>query len=222
MQRILLTLTILVFPFYALCQSEMWIRCFCGRDGLEQLKKTETGVYWKNTTDSAVIYISNNRTIYKEFDVKGNLIVEGNLRGRSYIDRFMRFGKWIEYYPGGKRKKEGFFYQDNPVGNWKFYYPNGNLMEQFSIAAIEQTNGATVYCTSGAYESLYENGKLKECGLFRAAFDSVTYHLENPITGEVRPVNRWELTPKKFGIWTNYKPNGEIEKTEDFPVNAIR
>jgi hypothetical protein len=133
------------------------------------------------------------------------------------LDFFSRHGKVTEYYTDGKIESVGYYYRDQPIGLWKYYYPNGQLSKAYSITYVNDSaaQGKNGFCKVGLYEEYYDNGNLKMSGCYQGGFDTGFY--KSPIAEPP-----WEeyvkvLVPvsKKFGRWVYYKQNGEIEKTEE-------
>jgi antitoxin component YwqK of YwqJK toxin-antitoxin module len=53
---------------------------------------------------------------------KGKIVEEGII-----TDAGEKEGNWKEYYPNGELKAIGFYQNDEKLGEWKYYYPDGQL-----------------------------------------------------------------------------------------------
>jgi antitoxin component YwqK of YwqJK toxin-antitoxin module len=179
------------------------------------IKKDSTGCYFYATNDSSKIVFISEMSTYKLFDRNYKLIVEGNLGGRIYVDYYKRFGKWTEYFDNGKIKATGFYYADQPIGQWQFYYPNGELEKTYSIALVE-TDSSRNFCMIGSYQEFYDNGQLKTNGFYKSSIDTNTIEKWDSKKNEDKLVIVLQPVGKKFGIWSYYKQNGNIEKEEEF------
>ena len=183
-------------------------------DSRYMVRKDSTGYYFLTHDTSVLIrfpYYTDNSQVYKFFDRKYNLLAEGEIKGLQPIDYFVRKGKWTEYYPSKKIKTTGYYYDDRRIGNWNFYYSNGNLKEMYTIALIE-TDSSSNYCRTGLYQEYYENGQLKVSGFYKAAPGFGSIYVPDPETGIQSELIVTMPVSKKDGIWTYYKINGEIEK----------
>lgn len=180
------------------------------------IKKDSAGTYFYATKDSSKIAFIYRQSIYKLFDRNYNLILEGDLGGRCFVDYYKQYGKWTEYFPNGTIKSIGNYYDGNPVGLWKYFYPTGQIKETYSISLI-QSDSSFNYCKTGTYQAFYENGQLKVDGFYKAKIDTV--RKEKSYYGvkyEKKIVLVREPVSKKFGIWLYFKPNGELEKKEEY------
>lgn len=117
----------------------------------------------------------------------------------NYVDS-RKEGKWLQYYPGGSLKSEIWYVQGRPTGfcrtfyidtlqcegafksnrwtgDYKFYYPSGQLYQHFHFDSLGRRNGMQYWFwpngqpmgegnytngkENGWQKSYYENGKLK-------------------------------------------------------------
>lgn len=184
-------------------------------DSRYMVRKDSTGYYFLTRDTSVLIcfpYYTDKSQVYKFFDRKYNLLAEGEIKGLQPIDYFKRKGKWTEYFPDKKIKTTGYYYDDYPIGNWNFYYPNGNLKETYTIALIE-TDSSSNYCMTGLYQEYFENGQLKVNGFYKSSPGFGSIYIPDPVTGiTTSPLIVTMPVSKKDGIWTYYKITGEIEK----------
>ncbi|MDY6800418.1 MAG: hypothetical protein SVU94_04255 [Bacteroidota bacterium] len=98
--------------------------------------------------------------IHRYFDKKGNviqsklynayhqLISEGiiELDGKKQ-------GQWIDYYPEGNIKAEGYYKNDKKTGKWIFYFPNER---------VKQTGTYSNGKLSGSWKWYFKNGQLRK------------------------------------------------------------
>ena len=211
--------TSIVFLFFSISIFGQIETPFYGQDGYEEnsiIKRDYTGIYFYATKDSSKICYISNRTVYKLFDRNYKLIVEGDLGGRCYIDNYERFGNWTEYFDNGKIKAIGSYYRNEPIGLWQYFFPNGQLQKTYSISLIE-TCSSSGYCMTGSYQEYYDNGQIKINGFYMASIDTATIERWEFGADDMKIVVVQKPFPKKNGIWTYYKKNGEIEKKEEYP-----
>lgn len=181
------------------------------------ISKDTLGFYIIPISDTnKLVFISKDYNNYKLYNKSsGNLLVEGGLGGRIYVDYVKRFEKWVEYYESGHMKASGFYYENNPVGLWVHYYENGQLKELYSIALIE-TDSSSSYCKVGTYQKYFANGQIEVDGLYKAQID--THYVKKISVNTGHNVVEMEIGPvsKKFGIWNFYNESGHLEKREEF------
>ncbi len=183
------------------------------------IRDTTVALWYNN--QNFTLQLKNNNTDYKVYNSKGKLIEEGKADyGRRCIDCMGRTGKWIFYYDNGNKSAEGNFYRHNPIGLWKQYFSNGNLMKMFSYVPIGKDSVDKNICLAGSYVEKYENGQTKIEGLYQAMVDTSlvdTIHYENP-TGEKTLVTLhvYGAHPVKYGEWLFYKENGGLLKKENY------
>lgn len=213
--QLIVTILSLALPIMCHSQIETPFYGYNGYPPSSIIKKDSAGNYFRADTNR-IVYISNSISTYKVFDNNYNIIVEGDLGGRIYVDYFKRFGKWTEYYSNGKIKCSGFYHANQPVGLWQTYYPNGQHQKSYSITYV-QTDSSSNYCMTGSYQEFYDNGKLKVNGFYKAQVDTTSilqYNVYDP--NKIDTVIIRQPVSKKFSTWTYYLPNGEIEKKEVF------
>jgi antitoxin component YwqK of YwqJK toxin-antitoxin module len=198
-------------------QSDIpFIGYFGGYGNFKVLKNDSTGsLFIPNIDTNIIVYISKKATEYKMYDRQNRLILEGDIGGRIYTDYCKLFGKWTSYYiETGKPKVIGYYYADQPTGLWKYFYPNGQLKQSYSLAQI-QTDSFTLTCKVGLYEEYYENGQLKIDGIHQTALDTTTIKIYDHNIGDFKDTLNRGPVSKPFGIWKYYKANGELEKEEE-------
>ena len=72
----------------------------------------------------------------------------------------MNIGEWNYYYPNGQLESKGNFKNDLPEGKWTWYYYNGNLKESGTFLGGLKTGRWYKYNGEGSLISiiLYDNG----------------------------------------------------------------
>lgn len=183
----------------------------------QAIKETDSGKYYHASgNEENIIFLGEDPLTYRLLTKDRKVLVEGTLS--SETDGFAREGRWTEFYKNGNPKITGYYYKNNPVGQWEKYYPTGKLMSAYTYALIY--NEENFYCLVGSYRDYYENGQLKTDGLYKASIDNNakdTIYVEDPITGQqimkLMPTRR----PKseKMGVWQTYSATGELLKKED-------
>lgn len=133
-----------------------------------------------------------------------------------------REGKWIDYYPEGNKRAEGYYNNGKKTGKWKFYFPNGR---------IKQTGSYTNGKLSGSWKWYYTNGNLRKEEFYIYGLpdgESIEYSdtgyiiaKGNYIQGEKEGKWKYDIGDQteygnyvmglKDGIWKrHYKSNGSI------------
>jgi antitoxin component YwqK of YwqJK toxin-antitoxin module len=212
-REIITTFTLFLISNLVIGQIDSYFYGSHQNESYQIIKEDSTGIYFYVTDDSSKIVCLSKKMKYKLFDGNYKLLVEGEYR--NYVDYFRRFGKWTEYYDNEKIKATGFYYEDNPVGLWQFYHSNGQLKEVYSISPLEFDSSIS-YCIAGSYQLFFENGQLKENGLYKIESGENQIVLEDVDTGAINHKIVIGLAGKKYGLWSYYKQNGELEKKEDF------
>src|ERR1051325_1144244 len=115
---------------------------FTSEEDNKVIKETDSGKYYNASGNSERIVFINEEMKYRLFDKDYKLLVDGTVSNDG--DKFLREGKWTEYYGSGKIKSTGYYHKGNPVGNWEKFYENGNPMSICSYALVE--GGSTFYC----------------------------------------------------------------------------
>jgi antitoxin component YwqK of YwqJK toxin-antitoxin module len=179
-------------------------------------KQDSSGYWFSPKTDTNLrCFVSRDMEIYRHYNrITNKLLVEGSFAGRIYTDAYCRFGEWKEYYEEGGVKTIGHYYENNPIGKWQYFYPNGQLKEEYNIALIE-AHPASSYCKVGSYQYYYPNGQLKIDGYYSAAVDS-TKEIRYDVDGNEFMIDCVKPISKPFGIWTYYSESGSIERREKF------
>jgi antitoxin component YwqK of YwqJK toxin-antitoxin module len=190
---------------------------YFGGYGIKQILKAHSigNLFVPNADTNVIIYLAKNLSIYRLYDSKNRLRSEGSVGGRVFVDYFKRFGKWTAYYPEtGKPKVEGYFYYDEPIGTWCYYFGNGQLEKQFSIARMEY-DSFYFSCRVGLYEEYFETGGVKVTGFYKVIIDSVRQaRYDTNLNRFVDVLVRGPVS-KPDGLWMFYKQSGELERKEE-------
>lgn len=135
----------------------------------------------------------------------------------KYDELNRKQGYWIHYFSENHeqvKKEEGSYLDDIRVGTWIFYYPDGK-----SVKAEGQFKDGEA---NGPYTKFYDNGKLKEIGVFynsKYYGDRKKYH-EN---GQLEQQAHFDDSGAQFDTTFNFYFSGEIEskKTLDTANHII-
>ena len=116
--------------------------------------------------------------VAREYDengriVKGVVFREGRVAAQGIVDdRGLFQNNWREFYPDGTLRAEGRYRNGRRVGEWKFYFPNGDLEQIGSFNNNGEHEGEWIwYHSNGAIHVVqtYEKGLLE--GRFREFAD---------------------------------------------------
>jgi len=203
-------------PAFAQIEADF---AFTGEEDNRLLKEVDSGKFFvAGGSDTTRMVFLNDEAFYYRLLTKGKkVIAEGNFSNDG--ERFLREGKWTEYYDDGKLKATGYYYRNNPMGLWQKFYANGKPKSKITFAIIE--NGANYFCMSGSYQEFYDNGQLKTNGFYKASIDDKsrdTVIVEDPISGrKIQKVEKGKNPhPEKFGTWEYFSETGELQKKEEF------
>lgn len=136
------------------------------------------------------------------------IAVLGTSNGQEYTSTHInktdaegnRHGYWKVYDGNGNKKLEGVFDHGKPVGELKFFYPNGKLEALIDY----QDDGHTVYATM-----YHANGtKLAKGKYYNEQKDSTwLYYSEED--GSLS-AEEYYISGKAEGTWKNYYPSGQV------------
>ena len=94
--------------------------------------------------------------LFRVSSIDGIVTIMGN------VEDNMNIGEWNYYYPNGQLESKGNFRNDLPEGKWMWYYHNGNLKESGTFLGGLKTGRWYKYNGDGALISviLYDNGEI--------------------------------------------------------------
>ncbi len=213
----------LLFIVFSFCYKPLFSQVeppfsFVSEDNNRLIKEEDSGKYYVASGDtSRIVFIGDETAAYKLFDRNHKILAEGNFSVDG--DKYMREGKWTDYYENGAIKNTGYYHKDNPIGLWQHYYPDAKLKTLYTYALVD--NGAYYYCMSGSYQEFYENGQLKTNGFYKATIDEKSKDTTEVIDPETEKTVRKITTgkrprPEKYGTWEYFTDKGELSKKEEF------
>ena len=182
------------------------------------IREDSTGIFYIQDHDTSKInFYSHKSKAIRIYDKEHHLLVEGKITDRVCSQLVLKGSKWVSYYPNGRTKTIGFYYRNQPVGLWKVYYSNGQLMKSYTYKIYKFRKNIEI-CKAGLYEEYYETGQQKTIGTYKPAFHAKSIlltvdSLENyslpyyPMTNQ-RPI--------PVGTWKFFKSNGEHETSESY------
>ena len=133
---------------------------------------------------------------YTFFDKKGNVIAEDSRKRDKIQFKFM--------YPNGNKRAEGIYdIDDAKIGEWKYYFPNGQL-KSVEESKNGDLDGKNIYYYENGQKSLEEEySKGEEDGY------STSYYGNGNKSAE-----GWYKKGQKVGDWYYYNENGDLSNTE--------
>ncbi len=166
--------------------------------------------------------------VRREFDEAGNVtqaftFSKGKMTARGIVDNAgLKQGEWKEFYPDGKLKSEGAFYEGKKSGKWLFYYPQGSLEQEGNYNSKGEPEGEWIwYYTDGDLlrREEYHNGERDG--------DLVEYDRNNRILARGEYINNKEEGPWVVqngyqreegtfsegmcnGLWKHYDQNNRL------------
>ncbi len=161
-----------------------------------------------------------------EYGDNNQIIIQCEILQRRGIDTFVSFdpetyketievsknisdrpnGKYIEYYEGGTIKTNGIYHHYYRIGEWKYYYPNGDIWKVITYNKYGQKRGM--------YEEYYEEEQLKIKGKWEVQKYTTKRRGYDPITYKEKVETYEKEEEVKIGEWIYYLETGEVEKKE--------
>lgn len=221
------TLKTLIFSALSVFSSlvthaQMENRFYASKDVFdwEMVNKDSVGVYLKvPIAPDRIVYLVREKKLYKLFDDRNNIIEEGSY---DFTDdkTYGRVGNWTSYYINGQINASGRYMDNQPVGTWLKYYPDGKLLSVMTYEIVE-VNSVKYYEMAGSYLEYHPNGKIKVDGLYKLTFDTSIKDMVmtvDPKTKKEKVVTSRGERPhgQQTGSWYYYKENGDLLKKEDF------
>ncbi|XZF16577.1 toxin-antitoxin system YwqK family antitoxin [Chitinophagaceae bacterium MMS25-I14] len=182
------------------------------------IRKDSSGYFFTGRNGNIIWHDIDVRN-YKLFDKSGFVLAEGGLT-YTCIDCIGMDGKWTRYY--GNHKLHSVIYYDcgQMSGPVDTFYSNGQLALHYNLIGIDDGSFKR-YHKAGIWQEYYNNGQLKEEGLYYLALDSNLTDstiVTNPETGaETLKVSKVTgYSSQKSGRWTYYDEAGKLLKEENY------
>lgn len=158
---------------------------------------------------------------------KGKIKIEGKdyLYEGNYIEG-IKNGKWFIKYPNGKNRALIEYSYDKPVGEWKYFYEDGQLesIETFNNDGV-LSGKVIVYDKEGNIlkRANYANGLLQGEVLFyqsKGVLDTIANFDNGKLTGKIElfSLNNLQLEGnykdnKRVSLWKLYYTTGDLKVT---------
>lgn len=191
---------------------------FTSEDDNHLISETDSGKYYVADGDTThIVFINDDGTSCRVMNGEHRILCTGDLSGSQ--DQYIQEGKWTEYYPDGKIKSTGYYYQGKPMGLWQHYYDNGKPKSEYSYAVVSE-NENNSSCLNGVYKEYYRSGALKTLGFYKADMDGTTNDtimVKDPVTLNNKMVIQKTKAAhaEKIGKWETYPENGIAASKED-------
>lgn len=127
---------------------------------------------------------------------------DGTIQMKGAYKDGMSHGVFLYYSHEGKYESAGKYDEENPVGKWEEYHPNGKLHRETDFRGISFIRN--VYDTAGRLQVVYGEGT------------EVNYH-PNGVIAETGKIYRG----RKEGVWKGYHPNGKQYFEEFYRDNIL-
>jgi len=103
------------------------------------------------------------------------------------------------YYPNGQKKSEGFYDEQEPIGDHTSWYEGGSI--SYEAIELNESNFLSTHW--------YENGQMKSKGVYTEYFESGlwTYWYEN---GSKKAEGFWRDKDEREGKWNFWNSSGDI------------
>jgi antitoxin component YwqK of YwqJK toxin-antitoxin module len=182
--------------------------------GLDNGRKS--GIFREYDKEGNIIngYIFKNDTLLAEGIIEGNGIFQGpwktyykgtdKIKSEGiYLDG-AKDGKWLFYYPNGKKEQEGNYKESKLQGEWKWYYPNGLLKRKEYYNNREELAGTVL-----EYDSL--GTEITRGDYFNGRQEGEWFYHVN----DFKEVGAFTLGYKD-GVWKYFYLNGKIAFIGEF------
>ena len=137
-------------------------------------------------------YFDKNGVVYYESKMKENTVIELHREDQTVFAK-------------------GKFANSDRVGDWTFYYRNGNIKEKCFYKDGE---------LSGPYTTYFQNGILKDTSTYKSGNKDGLYQLFYP-NGQLKREG-WMDDDDQEGQWYNYQINGMISRTYYMQNDALK
>jgi len=146
-----------------------------------------------------------------------------------------KIGKWEKKYDNGKTRYKGQFENDYEVGDFFFYYPNGNIKSKLTYSENGKLCKVSLFNKKGNVEAkgyYYDKKKHRAWRYYSASTGNtlkkevynkgvkdgkwVTYYPSEQIATEITWVNG-----KREGEWKEYFENGRLRLSTTFVNNKL-
>lgn len=112
-------------------------------------------------------------------------------------------GEWKKYHKNGMLRYVGNFKNDNPVGEFKYYYDTGNIQSK-----MDHKIGASYFI------AFYKTGEVKAVGKYIGQKRDSTWNFYD-IDG-YKKSSEYYINGKKNRISYAYYPNGQVTEEKEF------
>lgn len=185
------------FRFHCLGQFEFWWwnSCNCSKEVLWALKYLIATIFCLLVNPAVVLAQDTEVITYYDKDLKQK-------KEAYYLKEATQLlqGPYVAYYIDGQIKEIGTFENNEPIGQWEYFFENGNLKMRGEIR--DNMN-------YGPWQYYFENGNLSmEGSLFHGIRDGLwKYYYES---GAVKTRGEF-FAGKKEKIWNSFYEDGEIK-----------
>ena len=157
--------TILFLGFFLLCSCNTYYSD-------QHIEIKEDGLIYKvgreNPFTGRIIDTLNNNILEYEVveGIKNGVFrvssIDGIVTIMGNVEDNMNIGEWNYYYPNGQLESNGNFKNDLPEGKWMWYYSNGNIKESGTFLDGLKIGRWYKYNGEGSLISiiLYDNGEI--------------------------------------------------------------
>ena len=109
-------------------------------------------------------------------------------------------GLWKGFDGNGNLKYEGNFKDGKPIGEFRYYYPEGGIQ----AVTMNYDNGRVVYA-----KTYFKNSKLMAMGKYVDQMKDSTWHYYSEANGSLAAEEIYINTSKE-GIWKTFYPSGAV------------
>jgi|GEM_PF-6104301 len=221
-QHILSPIAILAFTLFSFAAKAQFVTpnvTGLPNKGKATLRQTAAGYYLASATaDPDTVFYSKDMSLYRVIDTNGRTKVEGELTQGADGSRYVRNGKWTEFWGNGIPQSVTYYCLGEQTGPVITYYINGVMSSRYTLATV--TTNTNYVLKTGLYQEFYENGEKKEEGFYHIYIDSNTTKMVtvmDPTTSKAKTITgRTIPVSEKTGKWFYYDAHGKRERTETY------
>lgn len=191
-------------------------------------------MYWDNGNLRLENVIEDDKLIRLQYHAEGGLHIKAEIHHGFFSDTVITFspdtyeeaieiinwhgdvprGKYIEFFADGVIARKGKLNSFGKMGEWKEFYPNGNVKELKQYTKIGMLDGLA--------KSFYPNGLLKTAGAYVIGLTEhqTEYLVTTNSEGKFIP----DQSPKEYqtGRWKYYSENGQLAADVNYNSTGMK
>ena len=180
--------------------------------------------YENGSVKSECIYLDGKKNGFlKEYSEEGNLVkIEKYINGEKQLDapELKNYEIRYDYYPNGKIKVAGSYYNNKAEGVRREYSPDGKIEKSYILMDGKVTGMGIVDengWKQGRWKEYYDDGSLKQEGSYLNTKKTGEWKFYFPGSGNViEQIGTYTKSGKPDGEWKWFYESGHIHRIENF------